>query len=407
MLQSLTSYLRHIPQLVGVELLLEEGELLTANLAVVKRTGTKVHFVSGEYGLTSLESVKEHIPEGTPVVLAVGGKGIIHRAVAVTNDGDALKQVLPNAKSDDFYIQRVETEANIFLSIARRNLVDDLIARVDRQGITLLGVGLDPFAVTLFGAYLFGAERDSRTLGRHRFILQAGRLVGYELQSVEHARPVGGMDIAGEQLNKQLVVAFATAFSAISEVSQTQLSIPLLDTRAEAHRQRWMFRRCGVALIAFFFVLLLGNAGFFMHYSSLVTDGAGSEAQAIQREIDVLRKQASEREALLGGMWYANAPQWGMAYLADRLAASVPAGILLDDFSMYPKDEALSRKQGRPVHTPSMIRIKGTCTDMPLLNGWIKQIRELSFCQSVKIDQYRFDERESVGIFSLSLTLRP
>jgi len=407
MLQSLTSYLKHIPQLVGVELLLDEGEALTANLAVVKRAGTKVHFVNGEYRLTSLESLSEHIPHGTPVALTIGGKGIIHRALAGAHDGDALKQVLPNAKVDDFYIQKVETEGNTFLSVARKKLVDDLIARMDRQGIKLLGVGLGPFAVTLFGAFVFDGNRDARLLGRHRFVLQAGKPVRYELQPADRHRPAGGVDIAGEQLNEHLVVAFATAFAAISDVTSVQLPIPPLQARSEEHRQHWMFKRCGVALIAFFFGLLLVNTFFFMHYSNQIADSGGSDVQAIQREIDALRKQASEREALLGGIWYADAPRWGMAHLADRLAVTVPEGVLLNDLSVYPKDEALSRKQGRPVHTPSMIRIKGTCTDMPLLNGWIKQIRDLSFCQSVKLEQYQFDGREGVGIFGLSLTLQP
>ena len=406
MFQSISSYLKHIPQLVGVELLLDEGESFTANLAVVKRAGTKVHFVNGEYGLTSLESLSRHIPRAAPVVLVISGKGVIHRALMDINDSDALKKVLPNARADDFYIQKVELEGAAFLSVARRKLVDDLVTRIEGQGITLLSIGLGPFAVTLFSVYLFGADRDSRSIGRHKFTLQAGKLTGYELQA-DRAHTTGGLDVAGEQLNEQLVVAFAAAFSSISEISDVQLSIPLLQTRAETHRQRWMFKRCGVALIAFFFALLLVNSGLFMHYSSRMSDEQGNDLQAVQREIDTLRKQASDRETLLGGMSYVDASQWGMAYLADRLAGTVPDGILLSELSVYPRDVAMSRKQGRPVHTPSMIHIKGTCIDMPLLNDWIKRIRSLSFCQLVKIDRYQFDEREGVGIFGLSLTLRP
>ena len=407
MFRLLTSYLRHIPQLVGLELLLGDGEAFTANLAVVKRVGAKVYFVKGEYGLTSLRSIGEHIPQGMPVMLTIGGKGIIHRVVAGAQDGEVLKQVLPNAKADDFYIQQVDTEENTFLSVARRQLVDHLIGQMVKQGCRFVGAGLGAFSVTQFSQFLFGVEKDSCSFGRHHFTLHNGELIGYELLSADHVRYTGGVNIGGEQLNEQLVVAFATAFSAISDAAQAQLFIPALQTGAEECRQHWLFKRCGVALIAFFFVLLLVNTGFFVYYSDQLADGTGDDVQAIQREIDALRKQASERDALLGGIWHAEAPRWEMAYLADRLAATVPEGILLNDLAVYPKDDALSRKQGRPVHTPSMIWIKGACTDMPLLNGWVKQIRGLLFCESVKIDHYQFDAREGTGIFGLSLTLKP
>ncbi|SEL95650.1 hypothetical protein [Parapedobacter koreensis] len=410
MIAAIGAYLRHIPQLVGVELLLADGETFVANTAVVKRTGTTVHFVRGEYGLASFGAVKEQVQDGMPIVLIISGKGIIHRAIAKGQramEGGLLKQVLPNAKPDDFYLQHTELETCTMLSVVRRKLVDDLIAQLAAQGLVLLGAGLGPFAMQLFSEYLFPVDSEGCVLGRHRLALHQGTIIGYELLPLEAAARGKRVDMAGEQLNEWVVPAFAAAFAEISDIPFAQLPIQAVQEKAADYRQQGLFRRSGAALMAFFLVLLLGNAFFFMHYSDNVAGFAGSDALAIQQEIDVLRQQAAERETLLEGLWYADVPRWRMAYMADRIAATLPDGMLLNEMAIYPRDEGLSRKQRRPVHTPSAIRIKGTCGDMPTLNGWIKQVRGLPFCETVEIDEYGFDGREEVGTFVLSLTLNP
>ncbi|SFC79213.1 hypothetical protein SAMN05421747_12715 [Parapedobacter composti] len=406
----LTSYLRHIPQVVGVELLLAEGDVLVANLVVVRRAGTKVHFVRGEYGLGSYSAIAAHVPAGVPMMVAMGGKGVIHRSVARgAGEGDEalLRQVLPNAKPDDFYVQSADLEGIHMVSVARRTQVDDVIGALQAQGLVLLGAGLGPFAVDFFREFLMDEKREVLALWRHRFTLHGGKIAGYELLPDDSAVTARRVELGGEQLNERLVPAFAVAFVAISDIPFAQLPVAALQTSAAECRGKWAFRRSAVAVMVFFLVVLLGNALYFMHYSDKVAGFAGSDALDIQREINKLQQQGAERDALLKGLWHADMPRWGMAYMTDRLAASRPASILLTELAVYPKDVAMSRRERRPVHAPSAIRIRGTCTDVPLLNGWMKQLRQLPFCQAVEIDSYEFDGRNGLGIFTLSLTLEP
>lgn len=408
MFAAIGSYLRHIPQLAGVEVLLADGEVVDANLAIVKRTGNNVHFVRGEYGLTSFAAVRGHLPAGVPVALTVGGKGIIHRLLPENrggSDAELLKQVLPNARSDDFYFQKSTFRGCTVLSVARRELVDGVMARLAAQGMVLLGIGLGPFTVELFNDYFPAPDGGEFTLGRHRFVCHQGMIGRYELLPPEGVSPGKRVDIAGEQLNERLLPAFAAAFSVISDIPFAQPDVQQVHERADDHRHRWAFKRSGIALIAFFLILLLGNTLYFMHYTDKAAGFGGSDGLSIQNEIDALQRQFTEREALLDGLWPIEAPRWGMAYMADRIAGTLPDGILLDEMAVYPRDEVLTRKQRRPVHTPSAIRIKGTCAGMPQLNQWMKQIRGLVFCQSVELDRYAFDERNGVGVFGLQLTL--
>ncbi|MFC3197339.1 hypothetical protein ACFOET_06920 [Parapedobacter deserti] len=410
MIASMTAYLRHIPQLAGVEVLLGEGGSFSANVALVRRAGRKVYFVRGEYGLTSYRAIKEHVPQGMPVMFVIGGKGVIHRAVAGGSEetgAELLKRILPNAKPDDFYMQMVDLDDITMVSVVRRSVVDASVGDAETFGLATIGAALGPFSLSIFGDAIFGGHTGGYTVGRHRMTLREGRITGYDLLAESDESDTKRVDVGGEQLTDRLAVAFASAFLAISEIPSAQLPVADAQHRASEYRGRWAFRRSAVVLMAFFIIVLLGNAFFFLHYSDSIADLAGSDGLSIQREIDELQRQSAERDALLYGLQHAAVPRWGMSFMADRLAGTVPEGILLDELALYPRDEGMSRKERRPVHLPAVIRIRGTCMDVTQLNGWVGAVRKLAFCRALEIDSYAYDERSGAGVFALKITLEP
>lgn len=410
MLNRIVSYLRHIPQLAGVEILLDSDERIEINVVVVNRNGSQVQFKQGSYDLTTYQAVSQHLPEGIPAVLALGGRGIMHRVVP--GDGEArgtadlLPLVFPNSKADDFYLQHTALAGTSFLSIARRNVIDQIAAQLEGQGIPVLGVMLGAFPIRLFISYLRTGESPVSTW-RHRFTYHADTLMRYELLPMEPGAQGRAINLAGEQLNERLAAAFAVAFTFISDLPWAGLPLAGPSDRATECRWQWQFKRTGIAIIAVLLLTLLGNVLYFTYYSEKVAHYAGNDMRAVVQEIELLEKQHTERSALLDGLLPAETPQWGMAFLADRIAGTCPLDIRLTELAIYPEDAMESRKQRRTVYAPSAIRIGGNCMDMSVLNEWTQQLRELSFCALVALETYQLDERSGDGVFSLSITLKP
>ncbi len=403
-------YLSRIPRLAGAEILLDEGGRLECSLAVVIRAGSRVRQERGEYGLDDYAALGRHVPPGVPLVVTLGGKGVIHRvfpAGGLQAGGDALRQVLPNARPEDFYMQHAVVAGADVVSIIRRDVLDGLLTRLDGEGLSVVQAGLGPFGILALGGGLVPADAGTLALGRHHLAIRDGRLEGYRLLPADSAPTGRAVELGGEPLNERLVPAFAAALLAIGDLPVAVVPVPALETRLADHRNGLAFRWSAMALGVCFVALLLGNALLFMHYNDKVDGFAGSDGLSIQREIDALRQQGRERDALLDGLWPEEAPGWGMAWMADRLAGSVPAGIRLSELSFFPRDEGRSRRQRRPVHAPATVRIKGTCGDIPELNGWIGRLRGLAFCRSVEIDAYDDDQRDAGGLFTLTLTLQP
>lgn len=409
LLAAIGSYWKRIPELTGVEILVDDDGSMTINIACVKRSGVRVQFIRGEYGLAGFQALAAQVARDVPVAISISGKGIIHRVLPADGTaGNSLQMVLPNAKAEDFYVQQTEWEGTMWLSVVRRELVDKIVAQVEQQGIAVLCVALGPLATLLFADYLGGRKADDGVLlGRHRFDVQQGKWVGYELLPAEHWAQSKPVNIGGEELNEKLVPAFALAFAAIGDVAWPQLPIDAVAARASDYRERGAFRRSATVLVALFLAILLGNAFYFMHYADKVATLDGSDALTIQREMERLEQETAARDDLLRGLWDADKPAWGMAYLADRIAASRPDGVQFGELEVYPRDEEESRKQRRPVHTQLAVRIEGTCADIDVLNTWMAQLRRLRFCEQVNISSYGYDERNATGIFRLALTLKP
>lgn len=411
LLDRIGSYLRHLPLLAGIELHLEEKGTSEMNVCLVKRSGERVHFERGDYGLKEIRRIKELVPEGTPVVLSLSGWGLIHRFIDddhIRKEGDLLRQVLPNARREDFYVQHSKLDGASILSIGRREAVDRVCKQLEEHGFPVLGVIIGPFAITFFRGFLFAFNVNDFRIVRHKFIITDGRIGNYEfmLRDADVGPIDKRLDLGGEQIDERLVVAFATAFGFISELDLEFLDLPECSRRASEYRWRWQFKRTTVMLMGFFIFILFVNALFFMQYSGKVATFSGSDPRTIEDEIVVLKRQRAERDALLKGLGREKSTHWGMAYMADRIAATVPAGIGFTELHLYPADILETRKQKQPVHRFDMIQVVGHCTAISEFNEWVEELRKLHFCSGVDIETYEFDERNKQGVFMVQLELK-
>ncbi|MEC3882004.1 hypothetical protein [Parapedobacter sp. 10938] len=381
------------------------------NVCLVKRSGEQVHFERGGYGLKEIRSIKDQIPEGTPVVLSLSGWGLIHRIIdgdQIGKGGDLLRQILPSARREDFYVQHSQLDSVSVLSIGRIEAVDRVCKQLEGYGFPVLGLVFGPFAVTFFRGFLLAPSVTDFRIARHRFIVADGRIGNYEFLPSDVDVGLAGkrFDLGGEQLDERLIVAFATAFGFISELDLDTVDLQECDHKASEYRWHWQFKRTAVILTGLIIFILLANALFFIQYSGKVADFSGNDPRTIEGEIVELEKQRAERDALLKGLGQSESTHWGMAYLADHIATTIPAGIGLTELQIYPLDITETRKQKRPVRRSDVIQIIGHCTALPEFNEWVGGLRKLHFCSEVYMETYEFDERNEQGVFTVLLKLK-
>jgi|GEM_PF-1776478 len=404
----LQSYLRHIPLLAGVEATFTEGEP-ALQLVILKQKGNTVEVIRREAGIATVGKLLSFLPKDVPIVLTLNGKGLIHRFVeqeGLKEGADLLRHVLPNAKKQDFYLQCYRQQHTAILSVIRRERLEELMNFFSPLSDRILSISLGPFNLIPLLPALHKEPAEWLILGHHRFGIAKGEFISYQWEEELHSNTI--ICIGQEEMNEQFIVAFSLGFLVMSGLPLITLPLAGKQDSLAEKQQQWLFKRSATLLGAFFLMVLLLNTYYFMHYSGLLAATPTTDEAALTKEIAQLSEVLKGQERLVEIIHYVDrtgkAP---LSYMADQLGASVPKAISLDELHFFPKDEAISRKERKPVYQAGVVHIIGSTTNLGTLNHWVKTLGLLDAVHDVSLVNYTYDEKSERGVFNLNLILQP
>jgi len=372
------------------------------HLVILKKSGSKVLIESRQENIAGVDELKKFLKPGLPVYLALTGRGIVHKKVSAAPSDDArtlLPKVLPNASLKDFYVQSVPgISGQMFVSIVRREALDKLLDEL-KPAADIVSCALGALPVAGIAALL---EKEAYQFeietGQQRLLFSGGQLS--ELQPATNGEKQ--LDVGGEKLSSVLLTAFAAAFGHFSG-ARVEAEVESLQSQAEEHKQKRLFKTLGGGVLVFFLVLLLGNYFVFQHYwekkAKLETQLAlnGGELQRYQ----TLEKNLREKRSFLqkSGLLHASKT----SYYADRLAQDVPATITLTRLGISPLQRLNTTDS--IAFTPGLIVVEGGCKQSLELNDWIRRLKAQSWIRNVSLQTYNQDKAQDKGEFTLQIDL--
>ncbi|MBL4755237.1 MAG: hypothetical protein JKY52_16785, partial [Flavobacteriales bacterium] len=149
-----------------------------------------------------------------PVNLILNGKGLVHKLVDAEPDMEdivLLQQVLPNAKLEDFYLDKVPaTDGKLMVSILRKDKVDPVLKEFTELGLYVVSIAFGPFVLQSVRTLLDRDADDNWALhmAGHHLEYESGKIVSYQPESSSEAQ----VEIGGERIDEAVVIPFAAAF---------------------------------------------------------------------------------------------------------------------------------------------------------------------------------------------------
>lgn len=405
--ERILTYIRHIPQIAGVEVSYTEKGLLM-QLVLLKRKGNDVEVIKREGDIREAEKLLSHLPQDVPLVLTFNGKGIIHRMVKqadIKPDADLLRLVLPNAKRQDFYVQQVAQQNLPIISVIRKDRLQEMMKPFAVLENRVLAISLGPFSIAPFLSALRKENIEAVQLAYHQIQVEAEEIVAYNWLEQENTGRI--IRIGNEEMNERFVVAFSLAFLTISEIPLAALDVEAYAGRMTEKRAQNQFKRFATALGLFVLLILLINTYFFLHYTEKVENTPVTDAGLLGKEISQLKEVLAGQEQLVEVISYVNRPdQEPLSYLADQIGQSVPKEILLDELTFFPQDEGETRKNRKPVYQAGLLTLKGSTANISALNHWVKAVSMMGFSGEVSLVTYSYDEKLERGVFTLKISLK-
>lgn len=389
----------------GVELRFRDNAAFTLNAAILKTGGEELEILETKIGIGDIGELG--IESLVPVNLVLNGKGIVHKLVDASEDKDdraLLQEVLPNARLEDFYLDKVVAAGGKYMvSILRKDQVEPVLERFTKQGLYVVSVSLGPFVLLSVRTLLNGAAEGqwSVQMAGHRLEYESGELVSYQQENGVEAQ----VEIGGERMSDASVIPFAAAFEFLFNRSDERpTGLAAIRTAREELRQRKLFQVGGFAVLGIFLFALLANFLLFTSYSDTHEQLQGELFLSKDRiaYLSSLDQDVSARQGLLRQLGLLTPAR--TSFYADAIAASVPRAIRLTGILLNPLKKKVKVGEN-PLFEPGVIRVTGSSKKSTTLNDWVKLMKQMDWVGQVTVIDYQSTGRAGTGDFELNIEI--
>ncbi|RQO69375.1 hypothetical protein DBR43_14915 [Pedobacter sp. KBW06] len=357
-----------------------------------------------EYSGSLAEVLKNDL--SGPVALTITGKGLLikktNRLEQVTEQG--LQHLFPQMKLSEFYVQHFPTGASSFIAIIRKEVVDAIISAFKLKSADIVLLSLGPFIVEQVMPQINSYGTQLIFDGHH--ITFDGDKNWKEYSFAFDAKSGFPLKVDIEPMPENYLLAFAAGFQFmlheqlnLIEVLSAEIKQNLVDYSAKLK-----FKKYGMLILVFFFMLLMLNFLVFSYYNSgnqELMSRAGQKSYVFENrqklEEDVKIKESKVQK--LG--WNKG---YSYAYLCDQIGQTLPKEIMLEEMQINPLSGAVSGLLKVPQPDNGSMRIKGQTSSIYAVNNWIYTLKEKQWVKEVKLEKYMADDQKGTQVFTLLLS---
>jgi len=375
------------------------------SVVLLRKKGSEVQIVKREMDVETFDGLLGLLPKGIPVVLVIEGKGIVNRKLNtenLTSEMEIVSRVLPNAKPIDFYIQKTAIKENeIFLTLARRATVDEILDRFKKEKRFVIKVIFGPFLINHVASLLDEKyENINGKLGGYR--MENGLIKEIDIKSNQGT---GRYRLGSELLSEDDIIAFAGAFSFFVEQAEISIEIPGVDDQREEFLFKRMFNIIGASLLLLVFVVLMGNLVLYQQYSKKSADLMDQLAinEDLIYELETVEGVLKSKEDFIGRSGFLQSSK--LSYYADRLACTLPESIRLTKCDLEPLQKKLKNNE-QPEFTNNQVRVAGLTNESTILNSWIKTINKEPWVKDVRVINYKQEKNADPGEFEIEIQIK-
>lgn len=331
---------------------------------------SKDHFLSQSRVETWLTSVKE-----LPLVIGITSDEILTRKIEAKDlpKEELLKMIIPQARPDEFFIQKLESVAGTFVSIIRKNRLNQILEIIPREN-QVVAIYLAPLSLATLAK---GLKQEVVALSGFQLALD-----GSEVVSMDHsemaADPIQLSD--NELLEQEYALSYASGLNYLAEVPipsdfNTKLAM-------EEYTHKRFLSKFGTYAIGGIFLVFLVNIFFFFQLSQeneqLVQEN--SSLLSIQEQVQEMETYLESYQDLLGA-----GEQSIFTRFSDELGHSVPAVIQLNQLVVRP----LYLEEKKSVEKDVSVWIEGVSENAVAYADWIDRVKELDWVGGIVENTYR------------------
>ena len=387
----ITDIIKHENCVTGIDINILSNAEISACQVTVSKKAKNADIINSQYFEGSLDEYIEQLNNKYPVILSLNGKGVIHKENTYDNPDnpnleiELFKSSFLNVKLTDFNYQVKHITGNqYYLSIIRKDFLDNLIEKFRQKGVFVIGVSLGPFIINDFNKLI----QTKVLLSNYYKIHFSEDNTIRELISND-VKEYTDIKIADNLIKSNLVVPFLLGLNYYIKSSQTSaLNNELADFNKEEILYKNLFNKIILYALFSIFIILILNFTLFSRLSKKNTI-LQSEVNQVQSSITVLNTLKKETALRKGYLNNHINEQSGLSLFSDQIAASVPENIFLTEMNFNPLVKRIKTDSQIEFETNKLI-IKGLSRKISKFKEWTDDIsKNYSWIKEVNVLNYQ------------------
>lgn len=377
-------------EVVGCEAIMQKGNLqVLSSFSFANDFSDLAKYVTGSY----------------PIFLTVDGRGILHkRIVNLNSDAESAHTALfPGINRKDFWIQQSEIADGVrFLSVGRKESVDQLLKQLSELNFNVMYCCLGPFFINKYLPYIKPTVSKLQ-LGYLELSIVDGLIdtVSRVPNSIK-----SNYCLLDDSMDGAELLPFALILSHISSpfALSGELDIPEVINNREKAKYKILFWRSLVGGSILLLCILLFNFFFYSSYSAEIsgTRDEYNRNKVLIKQLNSIEKELIEKRKFVDDNKLLN--NLNIALYCDKIGASLSDEISLEQLQVNP---IIGRvRSDKPIkYVKDVVRIEGVASSAEDLSRWLDKLKNESWVEGVQIERF-MNEADQLISFVIIMQLK-
>ncbi|MDO5981438.1 hypothetical protein [Flavivirga spongiicola] len=341
------------------------------------------------------DAFKANLNKNYPVILHIEGDSIINKSVE--NKAGYRKSLIFKSNLDDFYFYEYKQEETVYVSVARKELIDTFIKEINALRVFVVHLSYGPFVM----ANLLPVIKNYSSISSANYAIDINENTILSFRNAGNSK--NQYAINGDVFNAYEIPLIGAFFGYKFPKDSIEFDTDFLSNNASEFKfKKWFKTACVFSL--FFFLLTLFSSHL-LHNSYVRTLAEKESVYALSQqtamEINALKEEKGLKEKILQTTNISN-KSFITKYVADIGNSTLPE-ITLKTIHVIPRLKKIEHDKKIDFHF-NIINITGKVTNDDAFNRWIKKMKTLKWVEKLDIVDYS-QESKIMNAFNLKIEI--
>lgn len=340
------------------------------------------------------ELLKEEI-EKKSIILSLEGKGVMSKWVEASFEKIKIRNTFPSLKEEDFYFTYVPSGNGTWISLVRKNTVDQILKKYNIKLEQVIDLHIGPSHVQYLSRFV---KELPPCLGENELTFIDGNLKSI-VKSPEQPANTSSL-LFDNLLPKNMHLPFVSALISLNQLN-TQFKFEQWNIATKTQLNKKQFYNVSKLVLGTLLLVFLTNMIINELYKKTYNriSAEASQFENLNRKAKELKDGVNQKTEFINQLNLDDNPQFSS--FIDQIGFLIPPTIQLLELKVNPLNKSI-RKNKLIDFERNIVVIRGLTSAPSTCNKLKASIRELHWIKRVELTEYKVN-KQGIGEFQIDL----